>query len=124
MEKYVVTVFMYHQETELNIIDNMSLTSPIPKNIREELSNDIFMSKCCLKDWMCAGRIEWHHNLIYAGKRVNERWCILPVCYHHHRLESQFKKELNKIMVQRATYEELSNYSKAIDYCKLKKEYE
>lgn len=102
----------------------MSLTKPIPKDMREEMANDPFMEVCCIEDEDCGGRIEWHHNLIYAGKRVNEKWAILPVCHHHHFYEFEFKKRLNKVMVTRATEAELRAYSKAIDYVALKRKYE
>lgn len=98
----------------------MSLRCPIPKEIREQLAADPFMSHCCIADETCEGRIEWHHNLIYAGKRVSDWWSLLPVCESHHRRESSFKAKLNKIMVDRAPESELKNYSKAVDYIALK----
>ena len=54
------------------------MRSPIPKAIREELSEDPFMKTCVLAG-ECGGRIEWHHAFNYAGKRQNELWAILPV---------------------------------------------
>lgn len=106
----------------------MSLTKPIPKKMRDELAEDQFMQECCLIEaqdcWKCEGRIQWHHHLKFAGKRINEKWCILPVCEWHHKNESVYKKELDEIMVSRATYEELQPYSKAIDYVSMKKLYE
>lgn len=59
------------------------MRSPIPPKIREELSNDPFMTDCVIGH-MCDGRIEWHHAFNYAGKRQNELWCILPLCSLHH----------------------------------------
>ena len=50
----------------------MSLSKPIPAEIKEKLSNDPFMKECCIASNECEGRIEWHHNLIYGGKRQNE----------------------------------------------------
>lgn len=102
----------------------MSLTKPIPKEMREELAEDLFMKSCCVADSWCSGRIEWHHALIYASKRVNEKWAILPLCQQHHKSEASNRVAINKVMVQRATYEELAKYSKAIDYCAIKKRYE
>lgn len=102
----------------------MSLTKPIPATMRAELSEDPFMRECCLMfvdfNHMCSGRIQWHHHLKFAGKRVNEKWCILPLCEYHHKKEALFKKNLDDIMVGRATYDELKPYSKAIDYVWLK----
>lgn len=104
----------------------MSLTKPIPKKMREELAEDPFMSGCCLSKYSdgCGGHIQWHHHLKYAGKRVNEKWCILPVCEWHHKKESLFKKHLDREMVGRATEEELKPYCKAVDYVALKRKYE
>ena len=96
----------------------MSLTRSIPVKMREEMSKDKFYSKCCLADEECEGRIEFHHNLQYAGKRVNEKFCILPVCsYHHSRADTSiFKERMNYQMLNRANDEELKRYSKAVDY--------
>lgn len=98
------------------------LRKPIPPRMRSELSEDPYMTKCCLNYLEeCDGRIEWHHNLIYASKRVNEKWCILPVCHYHHTHESENKNLLNQEMVRRASFQELAKYSKAIDYVALKR---
>lgn len=101
----------------------MSLTKPIPKKMREELSEDPFMQYCCLGGF-CEGRTEWHHALQYAGKRVNEKWAILPLCTRHHKMEAQFRNIINDIMVSRATEEELRPYCKATDYIAIKRKYE
>lgn len=102
----------------------MSLTKPIPRQMREELAEDPFMKECCLGTELCKGRVQWHHHLKFAGKRINEKWCILPVCEFHHSKEALYKKSLDCVMVLRATYEELKPYSKAIDYVALKRKYE
>lgn len=94
---------------------------PIPLKLREKLSNDKFYKECCLKNFVlypCSGKIEWHHNLIFAGKQVNEEFCILPVCKAHHDIEKHtiIKEKLNWIMLNRATPEQIEKYSKAKDY--------
>ena len=87
----------------------------IPEELKTELLADPFMQTCCMSySGMCEGRIEWHHNLIYAGRQQNCRPCILPLCHGHH-LKADYKpiKEiLNKIMSQRATPEEKALYPK------------
>lgn len=88
------------------------MLKPIPIKIREELQEDKFMKTCCLQSEICKGRIEWHHNFIYASKRINEKGSILPVCQEHHRRESAFKKQLDKIMFTRMTDEDRSKYPK------------
>lgn len=87
-----------------------SMVKPIPLKMREELSQDLFMKTCCLLSTECKGRIQWHHNLIYAGKRINEYGAILPVCEWHHEKEGKFKKQLNRIMEFRMTREEKDKY--------------
>ena len=77
---------------------------------------DTFYRRCCLTG-QANCKIEWHHNLIYAGKQVNEKWCILPLCSGMHSVASNkgVKKRLDWIMLNRATNDELKSYSKAVD---------
>lgn len=90
----------------------MSFTSTIPKQMRDKMSQDKFYLKCCIADETCSGRTEWHHNLIYAGKRQNELFCILPVCHSHHEREKDRKigDKLDWIMYNRATEEDKLKY--------------
>lgn len=83
----------------------------IPPALREEMSNDPFYKKCCLGG---DGKIEWHHNLIYAGRQVNEKWCILPLSEGLHRIADRkdIKEQLDTIMINRATPEDLAKYPK------------
>ncbi len=95
-----------------------SMICRIPAKMRLEMANDPYYAKCCF-----TGRtdnIEWHHNLIFNGKRVNEIFAILPLTEEVHRHATGFQDELNRIMLNRATDEELERYSKAIDYKKLR----
>ena len=98
-----------------------SLRCPIPEAMRESLSQEKFMKTCCLASEECQGRIQWHHNLVYASKRINEPWAILPLCEFHHRVESTFKGKLNRIMVERASEEQLAPYCKSTNYILLKR---
>ena len=90
----------------------MSMTMPIPAKLRKEMSDDPFYSRCCIEDKECAGRIQWHHALNYAGKRQTGLFCILPVCMWHHFRETRrdIKKRLNDIMWARATDEDKKKY--------------
>jgi len=103
----------------------MSLIKPIPPKMRAELADDPFMKQCCLHlvfpDHVCEGRVQWHHHLKFAGQRVNEKWCILPLCEEAHKKEALYKHGLDNIMVSRATEEELKPYCKAIDYIALRR---
>lgn len=99
----------------------MSLTSPIPPELREEMANDKFYDKCCITGLSKnAVKIEWHHNLIFGGRQVNEKFCILPLADFVHRNIVKHKEKCDWIMLNRATDEEIKRFSKAIDYGKMK----
>lgn len=51
--------------------------------MRAVLKADPFM-RMCIVAHECEGKVEWHHAFMYAGKRVNEVWAILPLCKKHH----------------------------------------
>lgn len=115
----------------------MAMTKPIPKALRDEMEADPFYRQCCLtgirKDssWE---RIEWHHNFesyLNGNKgRVNEKWCILPVAktMHDRAKEPWIKRQLDRIMLNRADDATLRKWSKVVDLIKyrdqLNKEYE
>jgi len=91
------------------------LLKPIPSSLREEMSNDDFYKVCCITG-RSDERIEWHHNLTYAGSRVNEKFCILHLLQSVHRDIVKYKEKCDWIMLNRASDEELLKYSKAINY--------
>jgi hypothetical protein len=82
------------------------------------MAEDPFYKKCCLADGECSGRIEWHHNLCWAGSNVNNKSCILPLCHHHHMIADyrDIKDKLNRIMAGRMTDDEKVNFSKVVRY--------
>lgn len=89
--------------------------------LRQEMEADPFYSKCCITGLSNkAVKIDWHHNLIYGGKQVNAKFCILPLADFVHRNIVKYKEKCNWIMLNRATEEELEKYSKAIDYKRMK----
>lgn len=88
-----------------------------------EISSDPYYETCARKfDGGCKGRITWEHAIIYAGRQLNEKWAIIPLCSYHHAVdEYQDGGDLNKeknewIALNRATDEELEEVSDAIDY--------
>ena len=93
----------------------------IPPKLVKEIQNDSYYDKCCI-----SGRhkkdvkIDWHHNLIYAGSQVNEKWCILPLARDVHNAITNYKEKCDWIMLNRATDEELKRYSKAVNYLDLR----
>jgi len=92
--------------------------SPIPKKLRDEMAADPYYRRCCITGRpKGAVKIEWHHNLIFAGRQVQEKWCILPVSEAVH-IQANFRdmrEKLNWVMLNRATDEELARYSKVED---------
>lgn len=96
----------------------MSLTKPIPEKMRNEMSKDKFYKKCCVADKLCKGVIQWHHAFYFMGQRVNEPFCIIPVCEYHHSKASvrEIKEKMDWVVYNRATDEQLIKYSKAINY--------
>lgn len=97
---------------------------PIPPELKEEMSNDIYYKQCCLSSLgNCSNEIQWHHNLIFGGKQVNEKFCILPVCKYHHDIANNryIRERLDHIMLQRATDEQLKPFCKAINWIERKK---
>jgi len=91
----------------------------IPKPLLKEILEDKFYKKCCLTGKIY-GKIDLHHNLIFAGKQVQEKFAILPlhnsIHQYHNGLTSEVKEKLNRIMVSRMTEAQLDYYSKAVNY--------
>lgn len=85
---------------------------PIPEKLRNELANDKFYKVCARYDNDCSGRITWEHAFLYAGRQVNERWAIIPLCWYHHLGEGLNKKINRKIALSRASKEDLKKYPK------------
>ena len=88
---------------------------------------DTYYKKCAReKEGNCAGRITFEHAIIYAGRQLNEKWAIIPLCEYHHAVNQyQDTGDLDKqknicIALMRATDEELLAISKAIDYLALR----
>lgn len=91
-----------------------SMICTIPPKMRAEMAEDPFYKQSALSGRV--DNIQWHHNLIYNKKRVNEKWAIIPLTEDEHREEAKHKDKLNWIMTNRASDEELDRYSKAVNY--------
>lgn len=82
----------------------------IPGPLRAELAEDPYYKICARVDFDCSGRITWEHAHYYAGKQIQERWAIIPLCVYHH-LGPGLNKELNQaIALARASDEDLAKY--------------
>ena len=87
----------------------------IPPSLREEMENDPFYKRCCIT-FTSSEKIDWHHNLIFGGKQVNEKFCILPLAKSIHDNIVKYKEQCDWIMWSRASDEEIRRYSKAENY--------
>lgn len=98
----------------------------IPVKLREELAEDPYYQRCVRHSKDCRGRITWEHAFIYAGKQIQEKWAIIPLCEYHHSVcrfqdAGNLNKEINHyIALSRATPEDLAKYPKK-DWEQLKK---
>lgn len=89
----------------------------IPTKLLNEILNDDYYKKCCRhKEGTCKGRITFEHAFIYAGKQIQEKWAILPLCAYHHEVDEYqdgggLEKNLNHYLsLQRAREEDLEKY--------------
>lgn len=98
----------------------------IPPKLRAEMVSDYEYSTCLrhrvLLDHMCqpdpiSGKlIEWEHVITFAGRQLQKKWAIIPICWLVHR-GGKLDKEINEwISLNRATDDELREVSKATDY--------
>lgn len=92
----------------------------MPKALRKELAADPYYAVCCItgEPGKRGNPIEWHHNLIYAGRQVQEKFAILPVkrTIHAKASKQEIKHKLDWVMLNRATDQQLLTISKAKDY--------
>jgi diadenosine tetraphosphatase ApaH/serine/threonine PP2A family protein phosphatase len=97
----------------------------ISLKVKKQILADPFYERCCITGLSAnEAKIDWHHNLKYAGKQVNEKWAILPLASHyqgksfhqyHEGITPEVQERLDWIMLNRATEEELRKYSKCVD---------
>jgi hypothetical protein len=65
----------------------------IPKKLLEEILSDKYYKTCSRLNKDCKGRITFEHAFIYKNQ-IQEKWSIIPLCWHHH-LGNGLDKELN-----------------------------
>lgn len=77
------------------------------------LRNLIFEDHICEPDPIMGKLIEWEHAMYYAGKQIQERWAIIPICWYVHR-GGELDKEKNRFLaLNRASDEDLEKYPRA-----------
>lgn len=56
-----------------------------PKKLNDEMSSDKFYKVCAREHHGgCGGRITREHALTYAGRQIQEKFAIIPLCERHH----------------------------------------
>ena len=83
---------------------------PIPQKLKEEMATDPYYKTCARADTECNGRITWEHAFIHAGRQINEKWAIIPLCWYHHLGLGLIKVENEKIAAGRATEKDREKY--------------
>ena len=81
----------------------------IPANLREQLLGDPWMHASCL-----SGRqpVQWHHAIIWRGKKLQERFCIVPLTIEEHEIarEKKYARMIDEVVLKRATEQDLERY--------------
>lgn len=102
----------------------------MPVKLRKELAADpsykICLRNAALQDHTCMPNplnkklIEWEHALIYAGKQIQQKWAIVPLCWWAHSGPGLVKEINIWVALSRSTDEELQAISKVINYKRMK----
>ena len=83
---------------------------PIPIKLRNEMASDPYYSRCARFGADCSGRITWEHAILYAGRQIQEKFAIIPLCVFHHLGRGLVKKINVDIAMKRATPENRKKY--------------
>lgn len=103
----------------------------MPLKLRAECAADPSYRLCArneaLHDHECQGDpirgangrvIEWEHALYFAGKQLQEKFAIVPLCWWAHRGPGMNKNLAEWIALNRATLAELASISKGVSYAR------
>lgn len=99
------------------------------KKLRKDVGEDPEYLRCALQKIHpsliggCGGRVTREHALIFAGKKIQEKWAIIPCCAKHHGVDQyldqpgQAPKAMRVwVALNRGTDSDLRRFSKAINY--------
>lgn len=98
----------------------------IPQKLKKEILSDPYYRNCAREGGDCDGRITWEHAIIYAGRQLNEKWAIIPLCTFHHAVDrhqdgGDLNKEFNVLIaLNRATEAELLSVGKVVNYVRMR----
>lgn len=94
--------------------------TPVPPKLRKQLAADPEYQVCSLYGYHeCGGRITWEHAIIYAGRQVQERWAIIPLCARGQEVDQYqddrtMNKQMNRwVALNRASDEDLARFDRA-----------
>lgn len=94
----------------------------MPKSLRKECAKDPYYKVCCItgNPGEQGDRIEFHHNLIHAGRQYQQKFAILPVRKSVHAMASNpaIRERMDWVMLNRASSTEIAFISKAVDYAR------
>lgn len=100
-EKKAREMFTGRKEEPKPVKKIKSRHTVIPKPTRKILDSDPFMDACIYtwfdKNHVCQGHIEWEHPFKFAGKKVQERWSVVPLCWGYHQ-GSFLNKDINRLV--------------------------
>lgn len=101
--------------------------------LRKEVEEDSEYTRCSLQGLLlpligpCGGRVTREHAIIFAGKKVQEKWAIIPCCAAHHGVDlyqdapTEARKEIRVwVALNRATDDEIHSVSKVENYSRRK----
>lgn len=87
---------------------------PIPLPLRKHLATLPRMRLCGRRDeGGCSGRIEYHHAIQRANKRLQEAWCLVGACTEHHRGKLKDDKKWRLIAYRQAEEADFAKYPKS-----------
>ena len=82
----------------------------IPKKTKEELAAKPQI--CARLGEDCSGPLTWEHALLFAGRKVQDKFAIVFLCWYHHLGAGLDKRwNIRKALTQ-ATPEDLKKYPK------------
>ena len=82
----------------------------MPSKLRWECAADPYFDVCARSNAECEGRITWEHALMYAGKQIQVKFAVIPLCEYHHLGKGMIKKVNEVIAMGRATAEDKKKY--------------
>jgi len=86
---------------------------PIPNKMREEMEADPFMKKCVWSGEISKEKVSWEHCWNYAGRKINEKWAIVPLRVDLNvNISGNVKEYCRYVSLTRATNEDLEKYPK------------